>query len=281
MKSFLGAVFSALLYVVMFLLMQVAACVAVVIPWYMSKGKDLQFILDGLKSGNVGTDPTMLVLVSAAGSVLIILLFLLARWCKVSRSYLLSRPWAVFFWVFIMTLGTIIPSEWAMEKMNVDMPADIMQTLEMMMQDRWGYIALGLLAPIAEEVVFRGAILRALLKVFHKRMHWIPILLSALIFGAVHGNLPQFIHATVMGLLLGWMYYRTDSILPGVVMHWVNNTVAYVVCNVFPQYSDANLIDIFKGNEQHVWMALGFSMLIFLPALVQLALRLRKAQKRY
>ena len=87
-------------------------------------------------------------------------------------------------------------------------------------------------------------------------------------------NPAQMPHAFLIGLLLGWMYYRTDSIVPGVVYHWVNNTVAYVMYNLYPN-PDLTLVELF-GTEQKVLMALGCSLLIFLPSLFQLNQRLNK-----
>ena len=102
------------------------------------------------------------------------------------------------------------------------------------------------------------------------------IALSALLFALIHSNPVQMPHAFLVGLLLGWMYYRTDSIVPGVAYHWVNNTIAYIVYNFYPDPS-LKLIDLFGGNERSVMLALLFSLLIFLPALYQLNLRLKKA----
>ena len=105
---------------------------------------------------------------------------------------------------------------------------------------------------------------------------WCAILISALLFGAVHGNVQQFVHATLIGLLLGWMYYRTNSIVPGIVFHWINNTAAYVVANVIPNSEHARLVDILGGEQRSVWLALGFSLCLFLPALFQLWQRMKK-----
>ena len=181
------------------------------------------------------------------------------------------------FWVVILTLGTIIPSEYLQEQIPFDMPDEMKALLGDMMHNRWGYLAIGILAPLVEEVVFRGAILGVLLTLFGRRWHWVPIAISALIFGAAHGNVPQFVHATILGLLLGWMFYRTDSIVPGVVLHWVNNSAAYLIANLIPNSEDAALIDIFSGDSRAVLMALGFSCCLILPALFQLALRMKKA----
>ena len=140
-----------------------------------------------------------------------------------------------------------------------------------------GYLAIGILAPLAEELVFRGAVLRTLLRLLGPRRHGLAILVSAVLFGAVHLNLPQFVHATLIGLLLGWMYYRTNSIISGVVFHWINNTVAYIMFNLMPQMADGKLIDLFHGDSRMMWMGLAFSVCILLPSLLQLSIRLKRA----
>ena len=193
-----------------------------------------------------------------------------------SRTYLRSRPWGVLFWVFVLTFGTVIPSEWLLEQLDMEMPESVQHMFEQIMSTPVGYVAIGLLAPLAEEMVFRGAILRVLLKVFDRRWHWLPIVISAVLFGAVHGNMAQFLHAMLLGLLLGWLYYRTDSIVPGVVLHWVNNSIAYVIFNLLPQATEGKLIDLFAGNQRAVWMALGFSLCILLPSLFQLNERMKR-----
>jgi hypothetical protein len=87
-------------------------------------------------------------------------------------------------------------------------------------------------------------------------------------------NPAQMPHAFLIGLLLGWMYYRTDSIVPGVVYHWVNNTIAYVLMAFYPD-PDLKTTDFF-GNQQTVLMAVAFSLCILIPSIYQLNLRMRK-----
>lgn len=214
--------------------------------------------------------------VSAVSSVLTIALFMCMRWSPFSRTYIRRRPWGVLFWTVVLAFGTIIPSEWLQEQMGVDMSDAMKQMFEQILSSPVGYVVIGLLAPLAEEMVFRGAILSRLLQACDERWHWLPILLSALLFGAVHGNWAQFLHATLLGLLLGWMYYRTNSIVPGLALHWVNNSIVYVVYNLLPQAANGRLADLFGGNERAVWMSLIFSLCILLPSLFQLATRMKK-----
>lgn len=206
-------------------------------------------------------------------SIVTLAVFLLAHWTEVSRGYIKSRPWDVIVWCGLAAIGAILPSSWLQEQMP-ELPNVLMGEFDMILRDYWGYLAVGLLAPLAEEVVFRGAILRSLLQ-WNKR-HWLCIFISALLFAIAHGNPAQMPHAFLVGLLLGWMYYRTGSIVPCVTYHWVNNTAAYVIYNVMPD-PNAPLFSLFDGGERTVIMALGFSLCILIPAILQLNLRMKKA----
>ena len=207
-------------------------------------------------------------------SIITILVFLLTRWTVVSPNWLRTRPWNVLAWSVIAALGALIPSMWIQE-MIPELPNLVEDEFDMILANRWGYLAVGLLAPLSEEIVMRGAILKELLK-SPKLSPWGAIAISALFFALIHMNPAQMPHAFLIGLLLGWMYWRTGSILPGVAYHWANNSAAYVLYNIYPD-SDIKLVDIFKGSELHVWMAVGFSLLILLPAIYQLHLWMRRA----
>ena len=226
---------------------------------------------------NLLSNDTTLVLISVIGSVLTIALFVWRKWVVLSRTYLRSNPWFTLLWVVFLGLGSILPLQWIYEQLNISLSMEMEEMFKSIMGNRWGYLALGILAPLAEEMVFRGAILRTLLNYFNGRMYWVPIIVSALLFGLVHGNMAQLLNAFLIGILLGWMYYRTESIVPGIVLHWVNNTVAYTMYKLMPQMNDGKLIDFFHGNNRLMYMGLACSLLVFIPSLYQLYVRLRKA----
>lgn len=216
---------------------------------------------------------TNMIIAMTASSIIVLVLFLFFRWAEVSRSYVRSRPWATLFWCALAAMGAIIPSS-CLQELMPELPNIVEEEFDMILRDRWGYFAIGLLAPVCEELVFRGAVLRALLRWTPR--HWLAIAISALLFALIHANPIQMPHAFLVGLLLGWLYYRTDSIVPGIVYHWVNNSIAYVVYNFYPD-PQMKLIDLF-GSQRTVAAAVLFSLLILLPALYQLNLRLHKAK---
>lgn len=84
-------------------------------------------------------------------------------------------------------------------------------------------LATVILGPIAEELIFRGL-------TYDRLRHYVSIpaaiIISALMFGAYHANVIQFIYASIMGILLAFYYEKSGSILAPVVAHMVMNAVA-------------------------------------------------------
>ena len=223
------------------------------------------------------SDQTAAKLITTTGviGVVTIVIFLWTRYAELSPKWLRTRPWAVLAWSVVASMGALIPSIWIQEQMP-ELPNFAEQEFGTIMATPWGYLVIGLLAPLSEEIVMRGAILKELLK-SEKLGLWPAITISALMFALIHMNPAQMPHAFLIGLLLGWMYWRTGSILPGVAYHWANNSIAFVMFAFYPD-PDMKLVDMFKGSELHVYMALGFSLLILLPALFQLHLWMRRAE---
>lgn len=251
---------NALIYLIVFVAIQVGVATGVAGLW--------RLLCPGTE---VTLNATMQVVILAVYSAITLAVFLLARWTTVSRRYLRSQPWVVLFWCAFAAIGMIVPSLWAQELMP-KLPDTVGENLQAIVNNEYGYFVIALFAPVVEEVVFRGAILRSLLGWTER--HWVAIALSALFFALIHFNPAQMPHAFVGGLLLGWLYYRTGSIIPGIAYHWVNNTVAFVMARIVPD-PDAQLVTLF-GSDARVLMAVGFSLLILLPSLYQLHLRMKR-----
>ncbi len=250
----------ALFYVVMFLFIQVVVTSL--------------FSLANSLLGQSKLSTGMYIASLSLFSLVVIVVFAWCRWTPVNRKYMRSRPWVVLIWSALAALGAILPSLWLQDVLP-ELPNFIEDEFEDILSNRWGYFAVGLFAPIAEEFVFRGAALRSLLN--GTRKPWVAIILSALLFSLAHLNPAQMLHAFLVGLLLGWMYWRTGSIIPGIVYHWVNNTVAYVGENLLPGQTD-HLSDLFGGNQQSMMLSILFSLCIFVPAIYQLHLNMRKVE---
>ena len=272
-KNVLSATLYIILFVSLFILLQSLS---------FEGGKQLVRLLGvvGTADGDYLTkNGEILAITAVISSLVTFILFISTKWAPVSSNYLKTRPWGVFIWSALLALGSILPMQFLVEKINLTMPEGTEEMFKSIMKVSWGYVALGIMVPFAEEIVFRGAIQRVLQNALGERNRWIAIVVSALIFGIIHFNLAQGLHAFLIGLLLGWLYSKTGSILPGFVFHWVNNTVAYLMFNLMPQMNDGKLIDFFHGNDHMMYAGLFFSLCIFVPSLLQLIGRMPKGKK--
>ena len=85
----------------------------------------------------------------------------------------------------------------------------------------WGSIvSLVVIAPLTEELLVRGLILRGFLSHYSVRK---AILASAIFFGVLHLNPWQFIGATALGILFAWWFIETRSMLPCFFGHAFTN----------------------------------------------------------
>lgn len=90
-----------------------------------------------------------------------------------------------------------------------------------------------IIAPITEELFFRGM----LLKVFSKSNQRFAIFATAVFFGLAHGNIPQFLLAFLLGILLAHITMKHSSIIPAVIVHIFINTFS----TVFGYLSEAGI----------------------------------------
>jgi len=82
------------------------------------------------------------------------------------------------------------------------------------------FLLIAVLAPIVEEVVFRGMLLGGMAR--HISFGWAN-LLQALLFAIIHNDTPRFFFYFAMGLLAGFLVRRTRSLIPAIALHVINN----------------------------------------------------------
>lgn len=89
------------------------------------------------------------------------------------------------------------------------------------------FFAAALMAPLGEECLLRGMVLRNLQK--YKFSVTAAIIIQGVLFGVIHGNLIQGIYAIPLGILYGYVAYRTKSVWPSIMMHFINNSISQIV----------------------------------------------------
>lgn len=77
-----------------------------------------------------------------------------------------------------------------------------------------------LLPAICEELLFRGVILNGLRTRFNDIA---SVFLSATMFALMHQNLQQLVYPFILGTVMGWIALRTGSIVPSIIVHFINN----------------------------------------------------------
>ncbi|MFI3327759.1 MAG: CPBP family intramembrane glutamic endopeptidase [Rikenellaceae bacterium] len=91
---------------------------------------------------------------------------------------------------------------------------------------RFMLLSLVCVAPLFEELLCRGIIMEA---IRGKRGAWAACVISSLIFGVIHIEPQSMLNAFVIGLMLGYLYLRTNSIFAPIIMHSINNVLAYLI----------------------------------------------------
>lgn len=212
----LAALGKALCYLLLFLLSQVLVTVAysLTATIYTLLNPDLN--IDAIELALSCTDQISLI----SGLLTLVLLavfFLLRRKNPIAeagihrtriRCVCAAGAVTPFFYAVIIFIMSMLPESW------LDSYAQAASALEqtgILMA-----IATVLVAPVVEEVIFRGLILSRL----HRAMPgWLAVVISALLFGLCHGQIVWICYAFALGLVFGLMTLRSGSLWPSLLAH--------------------------------------------------------------
>ena len=88
-------------------------------------------------------------------------------------------------------------------------------------------IVVGIAPAICEEAVFRGVFFNSIWNQTHGK--WIPILVTAAVFGLFHGSIIRFFPTFLLGIVLGYLVYETNNMFYNVMFHAINNIIPVLV----------------------------------------------------
>jgi uncharacterized protein len=126
------------------------------------------------------------------------------------------------------------------------------------------------IAPVVEEMLFRGVILRGFLQRY-ERSH--AIWGSAALFGMAHLNIYQFVAALLLGALSGWLYERSRSLVPCIALHSAYNTALTLLAHA-PADADGDAGTTLSAG---IWIA---ALLLAAVGALYLVRALRDAEPR-
>jgi len=116
----------------------------------------------------------------------------------------------------------------------------------------------GILPGICEEVMFRGFILNAL----RKKGLWYGIILTAVLFGAFHLDPFRFLPVTLLGIWLGYLAVKTNSLYVPILAHFAQNSLAILITNYAEKVSFIKLI--IREDEIAYWVIIPAIIILYL-----------------
>ena len=145
-----------------------------------------------------------------------------------SSSLLAAIGWVVggFLFMFVVTLvyGALVELLHLPLKTNVQVLTDQVSASPLTILG--SLLGAVLIAPICEETFFRGYLFAGLLRGMNG---WAAVLVSALLFTLVHGDIGSAVPLFIFGIVLAVVRWRTGSIWPGIALHAANNALAAAV----------------------------------------------------
>lgn len=171
-------------------------------------------------------------------------------------------------------LANLIPTDGAFKEFH----QVYQKALGTLVKDRISiYLMTLILAPLFEEIIFRGIIQKGLINKGMKPV-W-AIVISALIFSIAHGNPWQSIAAAFSGCVLGYVYYKTNSIQCSMLMHFVNNFIAVLPFMIYGNLND-DMIDKSAARDGNMFYALVIGIVIFGISVYLLNKEIKKSQNK-
>lgn len=232
-----GQVFAALGKSVCYLALFVGMQVAVMLPAVFAAvagditGEPAENLYD-----MVGLDPLALTLISGLLTIAVVMAVYLIRrkelgealWLRpVPAPTLLTGASMAPTLYLVVGIGlALLPTAW---KESYDEAAAGVDSGTLV-----GFVAVALVAPVVEELIFRGLMLNRLSRAMPG---WLAVVLSAATFGVCHGHPVWFAYAFVLGVVFGWISLQTRSILPSILGHLTFNAIGQVL-SLLPESED-------------------------------------------
>ena len=153
----------------------------------------------------------------------VIVILLLIKYCGLKDLYK-TVPSDIFLISMIFGICAIFAVD--LVSSTVDIPNVLEEQFKEMAKTVTGFLGICIIGPIMEEIMMRRIILKEMEKLT-KSMWW-GIIISAALFSVIHVNPIQVVFAMPAGIILGWLYCKTGSLLVPICLHMLNNTISFI-----------------------------------------------------
>lgn len=120
------------------------------------------------------------------------------------------------------------------------------------------FLVVCVIPALLEELLFRG-VMQGILRTYGL---WLAIVGQAVPFALLHGNLSSAVFAFAAGIFLGWLAERSGSILPGMILHFVNNALAFTQL-ILIQNGAQSVAEVIATISLLVFPVLGIAVLVW------------------
>ena len=185
---------------------------------------------------------------------------------------LAKLDFVIILWGTIMVLATGVVIE---PLLNLFPETYLDRLGNIMAAGGWMMFTSIVIAPIMEEILFRGILQDALMR---KYGAFVGILIASAVFGIVHLIPQQVVNAFMIGIVLGYIYYRTGALLPVILIHCINNAISYFTWML----NGETLLSTREqmGNDTLYFTVYGIACVLFVIGFVSIAIRISKEEKR-
>lgn len=239
-----GGLGVASLWMASYILLQIIAIYIIMIAWLVWEVVNNTSALETIDFNAKLTDPEFLTLLTCIGTVVSALYAALLYWALYGRkskrteeipAKIVWKPYHIAT-VFVAAIAGYCCADCLAEFIGFISPSTMESFNENMENALGGNVFLGtvasvIFAPIGEECIMRGLMKKWLEKYFSPV---IVIVLSGIFFGIFHMNLVQGIYAIPLGVLFAYIAYRSNSVLPCIFAHLLNNGFSTILEYLVP-----------------------------------------------
>ena len=178
-----------------------------------------------------------------------------------------NPPLVLWGFLLVLIAGVVI------EPLLATMPEESLDALEGAIgSGGWALLTTSVCAPILEEILFRGQVLGSCRERFGT--FW-AVIISAVLFALAHFSVPQqLVNAFVVGLILGYIYVRTGSLLAVIIIHAINNGLAFVTMELVSEQADLTLREMISSDTIY-WIVYALCVVVFVLSMVNVWRTLR------
>ena len=180
--------------------------------------------------------------------------------------------WGAIGITSLVTVATMLfadPLNWLNFKLTESSPLllkfynTMMETMKQMTGGPFwsSFLVTAIFAPIFEEWLCRGMVLRGLLAGGKIKPVW-AIVLSAVFFAAIHGNPWQALNAFIIGMVMGYIYYRTGNLWLTMLIHFINNGSAVIMSHMDSLKDMEYFKDLMSESVYAVVVAVAVAVLV-------------------